>query len=196
MVGYKIIRNCFNSFFTGVVSVKKQLDRETLSRYELEVIARDNGKPSLSNSTKASITVLDINDNKPEFDNSTLIGQVYENRPVGSSVCTVVASDMDVGINSKLTFSLNSNDAFTIDPATGEVRIFIAFQSKIVCRAVVKMILWRLGVVRIEYRAARWGVTSSNRVWYLTLSRCEFELRVVVQSTLFNTLIAGSMGYL
>ena len=115
------------------MSVKKQLDRETLSRYELEVIARDNGKPSLSNSTKASITVLDINDNKPEFDNSTLIGQVYENRPVGSSVCTVVASDMDVGINSKLTFSLNSNDAFTIDPATGEVRFSLFIYYWLTC---------------------------------------------------------------
>ena len=107
---------------SGVVSVQKELDRETLSRYELEVIARDNGEPSLSNSTKASIVVLDINDNKPEFDNSTLIGQIYENRPVGSSVCIVVASDKDVGVNGQITYSLKSNDAFTIDTATGEVR--------------------------------------------------------------------------
>ena len=99
-----------------------QLDRETLDSYELEVIARDKGTPSLSNSTRASIRVLDVNDNKPEFNKSTLVGQIYENRPVGSSVTTVVATDKDIGRNGKITYSLNANDAFTIDSTTGEVR--------------------------------------------------------------------------
>ena len=112
----------FPCLFLGVVSVKGQLDRETLDNYGLEVIASDKGTPSLSNSTRASIKVSDINDNKPEFNKRTLFGQIYENRPVGSSVTTVVATDKDIGKNGKITYSLNANDAFTIVSATGEVR--------------------------------------------------------------------------
>lgn len=79
----------------------------------------------MRNSTRASISILDDNDNIPEFDNSTLIGQIFENQPVGSSVCTVVATDKDLGENARLTYSLNANDAFSIDPTTGEVRFLL-----------------------------------------------------------------------
>jgi len=107
---------------TGVVSVKSQLDRETLGRYELDIIARDKGVPPLSNSTLASIIVTDINDNRPEFNKSSLVGKISENEPVGSLVCIVSATDKDLGQNAKLTYSLKANDAFSIDGSTGEVK--------------------------------------------------------------------------
>ena len=101
--------------------MKSQLDRETLGRYELEIIARDKGVPPLSNSTLASIIVTDINDNRPEFNKSSLVGKISENEPVGSLVCIVSATDKDLGQNAKLTYSLKANDAFSIDGSTGEV---------------------------------------------------------------------------
>ena len=109
------------------MSLKKQLDHETLSRYELAVIAHDNGKPSQYNSTRVSVIVIDVNDNKPEFDNSTLICQIYENKPMGSSVCIVVTSDKDDGINGQITYSLELNGTFKIDPISGEVRFCMIF---------------------------------------------------------------------
>ena len=93
----------------------------------MEVSATDKGTPALSNTTIASITVTDINDNNPEFDKKTLIGQILENEPVASSVCTVVASDKDIGKNAQITYSLNANDAFSIDPATGVVSFLLIF---------------------------------------------------------------------
>ena len=111
--------------FSGVVSVKSQLDRETIGRYELEIIARDKGVPQLSNSTRANISVTDVNDNSPEFNKSSLIGQIFENEPVGSLVCIVSATDKDFGRNAKLTYSLKANDAFSIDASTGEVRLVV-----------------------------------------------------------------------
>lgn len=102
------------------------LDRETLDKYTLEIIATDRGTPSKSTSIKASIKITDENDNAPKFIESTLNGQVFENEAAGASVVTVRATDADLGENARLKFSLNSNDAFSINAATGEVqKLFI-----------------------------------------------------------------------
>lgn len=123
------LETCFNGLkndnilflFPGVVSVKSMLDRETQDIYQLEVVATDRGTPPLSNSTRVSISVTDVNDNSPQFDKSTLIGEILENKPVASLVGKVVATDKDLGENARVTYSLNANDAFAIDRITGEV---------------------------------------------------------------------------
>ena len=109
----------------GVVSVNGKLDRETTSRYLLEVTATDLGTPARFNTTTATIAVTDVNDNSPEFVRSTLSGRIFENKPVGTSVVTVRATDKDIGENARLSFSLNANDAFKINAQTGEVSRYL-----------------------------------------------------------------------
>lgn len=57
---------------TGVVSTTAALDRETRASYSLTVVATDSGSPSRSNTISLAVTVTDVNDNSPVFDDATI----------------------------------------------------------------------------------------------------------------------------
>uniref|UniRef100_A0A4W5QUU6 Cadherin domain-containing protein n=1 Tax=Hucho hucho TaxID=62062 RepID=A0A4W5QUU6_9TELE len=50
-----------------MVTVNKQLDRETVSGYSLAVRALDSGVPSMSSTVMVNIDISDINDSPPTF---------------------------------------------------------------------------------------------------------------------------------
>lgn len=108
---------------TGLISLARQLDRETRDNYHLTVVAHDAGiETRLSSSATVHIEVLDENDNTPRFvDNKPRIS-VLETAPVNVELLRFRATDNDLGANSELTFAIsagNRRDAFHVDPATG-----------------------------------------------------------------------------
>ena len=97
------------------------LDREVVGFYNLTITAFDAGNPPKSGSTSILIHVLDVNDNDPVFVQDIYGTSVYENVSVGFVVMTMLAVDIDEGVNGNVTYTL-SNDAaglFDIDAATG-----------------------------------------------------------------------------
>ncbi|XP_040418742.1 cadherin-23 isoform X6 [Cygnus olor] len=102
---------------TGVITVKGQVDREKGDFYTLTVVA-DDGGPKVDSTVKVTITILDENDNSPQFDiTSDSAVSVAENSPVGRRVAVVLARDPDAGSNGQVTFSLtagNFGQAFEI----------------------------------------------------------------------------------
>ncbi len=48
---------------SGIIRTVKPLDRELVSRYDLMVLATDQGSPELTGRTNVTITILDINGN-------------------------------------------------------------------------------------------------------------------------------------
>lgn len=108
----------------GQITVAKPLDRETIARYILTVMARDMGE-ELSHNTTALVTVdiLDENDNTPKFDNSTIrMINISEDAAVGSRIFTFSATDSDLGVNAEITFlvaSGNFKETFRIDGPSG-----------------------------------------------------------------------------
>lgn len=68
------------------------------------------------------ITILDVNDNSPEFVTPSQIW-VKENSSVGSIVYTVSAVDIDEGVNAKVMYSLASHPVFSISPSTGQISL-------------------------------------------------------------------------
>eukprot|EP00062_Callorhinchus_milii_P006047 gi/632946186/ref/XP_007888434.1/ PREDICTED: cadherin EGF LAG seven-pass G-type receptor 3 [Callorhinchus milii] len=81
---------------TGWVTVSAQLDRESVEYYFFGVEARDHGSPTLSASASVTITVMDVNDNRPEFTQQEYFIRLNEDAAVGTSVVTVTAVDRDV----------------------------------------------------------------------------------------------------
>ena len=126
-VTYDIIRGNDGGVFTinsqtGQIGLKSALDREKQAEYTLSVQAADAGTPPRIGETKVIIKVNDENDNSPVFQPASLRASVKENAAVGTSVLQVTATDADVGINGKITYSLDmSFDSFKIDPNTGEI---------------------------------------------------------------------------
>lgn len=83
--------------FSGSLSIFKPLDREEQDIFNLTVIAEDHGIPQRSSSQMLCVHVIDVNDEVPWFEESHYEAQISENKPAGTSVLTVLASDLDQG---------------------------------------------------------------------------------------------------
>ncbi|KFM71785.1 Fat-like cadherin-related tumor suppressor-like protein, partial [Stegodyphus mimosarum] len=106
--------------FTGRLYVDAPLDREFISEFDLNISAYDLGNPQRSASRSLIIHVDDVNDNKPNFEKSSYNFVITENAKNGTSIVRLRANDKDEGINSALTFCLETDfEEFHIDPASG-----------------------------------------------------------------------------
>ncbi|XP_076854322.1 LOW QUALITY PROTEIN: neural-cadherin [Brachyhypopomus gauderio] len=65
---------------TGLVTVARQLDREEAAQHHLVVLATDHGAPPLTGTATIQMSLLDVNDNGPEFE-ATYAPVVWENIP-------------------------------------------------------------------------------------------------------------------
>ncbi|XP_050572625.1 LOW QUALITY PROTEIN: protocadherin alpha-2-like, partial [Cygnus atratus] len=107
----------------------KGLDRESLAEHRLLLTASDGGRPSLTGTVELVVSVLDANDNAPQFNQSVYKVRLLENAAEGTLVAQVSATDPDEGINHEFSFSIVSSvpaakrDVFGIDPQTGEIRL-------------------------------------------------------------------------
>lgn len=124
-ITYSITSGNFeNKFFIDSYSgelTAAPLDRESKSRYYLTITAQDHGNPILKNTCNITVMVEDKNDNDPKFDLPKYSATILENIASDTSVLKVHASDADVGINSRLIYSLanESQWLFRIDNKTG-----------------------------------------------------------------------------
>uniref|UniRef100_A0A3P8VAA9 Cadherin EGF LAG seven-pass G-type receptor 3 n=1 Tax=Cynoglossus semilaevis TaxID=244447 RepID=A0A3P8VAA9_CYNSE len=112
---------------TGWVTVKSILDRESVEHYFFGVEARDYGMPPLSATASVTITVMDVNDNRPEFLQKEYYARLNEDANVGTSVVTVTAVDRDV--NSAVTYQItggNTRNRFAISTAGGSGLLSLA----------------------------------------------------------------------
>ncbi|EFN76851.1 Cadherin-related tumor suppressor [Harpegnathos saltator] len=99
-----------------------KLDREQVEYYSLNICARDRGQPPRLGYLLVNVTVLDVNDNPPVFQQSDYVVSLNESAPIGTKVLAVHATDKDSEDNSKLTYYLPDNERkFTIDPETGTI---------------------------------------------------------------------------
>ncbi|XP_067588119.1 protocadherin gamma-C5 isoform X1 [Pseudorca crassidens] len=85
------------------------LDREATSHYIIELLARDGGSPPLHAHLTVRLNISDVNDNAPCFTQQLYTAYIPENRPPGSLLCTVAASDPDAGENARLTYFIVGN---------------------------------------------------------------------------------------
>ncbi|XP_046901950.1 protocadherin gamma-A11-like isoform X19 [Hypomesus transpacificus] len=83
-----------------------ELDRELISDYNITITATDEGSPPLSSSKTIHLSVSDVNDNPPEFEEQSYSAYVSENNKPGSSICSVTARDPDWRQNGTVVYSL------------------------------------------------------------------------------------------
>ncbi|NWJ09241.1 CELR2 protein, partial [Crypturellus undulatus] len=112
---------------TGWIVVASELDREAVDFYSFGVEAQDQGRPPMASSASVSITVLDVNDNSPEFTQREYSARLNEDAAVGTSVLTVSAVDRDA--NSVITYQIssgNTRNRFSITSQSGGGLISLA----------------------------------------------------------------------
>ncbi|KAK2546147.1 hypothetical protein Q9966_000616 [Columba livia] len=103
---------------TGAISLIGPLDINAGS-YQVEILASDMGVPQLSSNFILTVSVHDVNDNPPVFDQLSYEITILESEPVNSRFFKVQASDKDSGVNGEIAYSIiegNTGDAFGIFP--------------------------------------------------------------------------------
>ncbi|XP_027562557.1 protocadherin gamma-A7-like, partial [Neopelma chrysocephalum] len=102
---------------TGEITVKKDLDFEESSSYELEVQAWDGGE--LSDTAKVVITVTDVNDNVPKISVRSALNEISEDAPSGTVVALLHVQDRDSGANGEVRCSLDGGIPFRLESSQG-----------------------------------------------------------------------------
>ncbi|GFQ74088.1 fat-like cadherin-related tumor suppressor homolog [Trichonephila clavata] len=113
---------------TGLITTAtlRRLDREVQPEHALEIKVEDGGNPSLSSLTRVLVSIIDENDNDPEFHLTPYLCPILEISTADPSLvlCQVVASDADTGPSGDVTYSFEpekGSDLFTINPKTGAI---------------------------------------------------------------------------
>ncbi|KAM3664856.1 protocadherin alpha-8-like [Ammospiza maritima maritima] len=116
----------------------KSLDRETIPVHQLVLTATDGGRPSLTGTTELVISVLDANDNAPQFNQSVYNVHLSEDAVQGMLVARMNATDLDEGSNRDVRYDIDTivppsgSDLFSIDTNTGEIRLTGALDFEVV----------------------------------------------------------------
>ena len=128
-ISYSILSgNSLNWFqidsLSGLISTAAPLDREVSKQISLTVLAKDSGSPPLNSSTVVTVTIKDVNDNKPTFSRSAYFEKLAENLRPGTVIMTLNATDDDSGDNGNVTYKIDSAsqqvlNTFSLNPLTG-----------------------------------------------------------------------------
>lgn len=123
---------------SGMLTLRKALDYDLgIIEHELIIKATDIARPPadlpLCSLASLKISVTDENDHEPKFPISEYLEFVAENEPIGITVFTAKATDMDKGVYGRLNYSVMSAAAsgyadvddswklFRVHPTTGVV---------------------------------------------------------------------------
>ena len=128
-ISYSLLDTVDNTFRidseTGIITLKKSLNREMQAVYVLTVEAQDKGVLPNSATCSVVIQVLNINDVPPEFQETTYKANVSEDAGIGTLVTTMHAISREAG-EEEITYAILAgpdSDMFAIDNKTGAVTL-------------------------------------------------------------------------
>ncbi|KAG8128509.1 hypothetical protein E2320_015344 [Naja naja] len=129
LVSYQILedRSDSSKFFsidgsTGEISTTQGLDYEMNRKFHVKVRATDHGLPPLSSEVLVIVSVLDINDNPPQFSQLQYQANVSKMVSCGQVVVKVQAFDPDSRDTPRLEYMIlsgNEKRHFTMDSTSG-----------------------------------------------------------------------------
>lgn len=90
---------------SGVVKLKRPLDREEKAHYFIAILARSS---KFLDFTTLKITVLDENDNSPAFKSGSCYTLALPENEESAAIHTIAASDTDDGKNGEIFYSIVS----------------------------------------------------------------------------------------
>ncbi|XP_029029135.1 protocadherin-16-like [Betta splendens] len=126
---------------TGQLCTSTALDRDVgLDKFDLTVTATDGG--GLSSVARVSVSVVDINDNRPAFYPVLYTVSLSTHSAPGTSVVKVTASDPDAGENGRVTYRTvpgGGSGFFTLNKDTGVISLSRSLHGK--ANTVISMVI-------------------------------------------------------
>ncbi|XP_006128510.2 protocadherin Fat 1 isoform X2 [Pelodiscus sinensis] len=111
---------------SGLILTARTLDYEQTQQHKLLIRAVDGGMPPLSSDLIVTVSITDLNDNPPLFNQLLYEAKISELAPRGHFVTCVKASDADSSDVNKLEYSIltgNDHMNFVINSKTGIISI-------------------------------------------------------------------------
>ncbi|GFO06261.1 protocadherin fat 4 [Plakobranchus ocellatus] len=91
----------------GTLRISRPLDREAAEAYTIIVKAQQIDNPLASSTATVSLTILDVNDNRPRFSSQQVKNvSILEGAPAGTHVVWLLAQDRDEGRNAEFKYSI------------------------------------------------------------------------------------------
>ncbi|CRL00705.1 CLUMA_CG013962, isoform A [Clunio marinus] len=115
---------------SGTVTILQSLDYDVIQEYHLNITAEDLGFKPRNAVAMLRVTLTDINDNQPTFNQSEYHAYLSENSPAKTFVYKAHATDKDSPKNSIIQYAITAGsgkDFFTIDSNTGTITSRISF---------------------------------------------------------------------
>ncbi|XP_063783179.1 cadherin EGF LAG seven-pass G-type receptor 1 isoform X1 [Pseudophryne corroboree] len=107
----------------GLITLALPLDYKQERQYVLTVTASDGTR---TDTVLVFINVTDANTHRPVFQSSHYTVSVSEDKPIGTSIVSISATDEDTGENARITYIMEDNiPQFRIDPITGTITSLI-----------------------------------------------------------------------
>ncbi|XP_052471577.1 protocadherin alpha-6-like [Carassius gibelio] len=119
---FATLNSYVNEFFeldqvTGEIRVKGKVDFEAAEVYKLNIQASDKGYPPMSANCRVVIKIIDVNDNRPEIEITSLYKNIPEDSKPGTVISLISVTDKDAGINGKVICQLIRNIPFELKPS-------------------------------------------------------------------------------
>lgn len=103
----------------GLITLALPLDYKQERQYVLTITASDGTR---YDTAQVFINVTDANTHRPVFQSANYQVMLSEEKPVGSTVVVISATDEDTGENARITYVMEDNvPQFKIDPDTGAI---------------------------------------------------------------------------
>ena len=102
---------------TGLLSLVQSLDYERQQSLNFTVIAMDSGTPPLLSEEQVFVTILNVNDNAPQFSEDAYVFNISENTVLNVGVFAI---DQDLDEITYLPFS-GFSTSLELDPITGAI---------------------------------------------------------------------------
>ncbi|XP_035377369.1 protocadherin alpha-4-like [Electrophorus electricus] len=94
---------------SGEIIVKGQLDFEERDQYEIDIQASDKAPAPLTTDKSVLIQIVDVNDNAPEIEVTSFSSTIPEDSKTGTTVALISVSDLDSGVNGKVSCSVHED---------------------------------------------------------------------------------------
>ncbi|KAK7496158.1 hypothetical protein BaRGS_00012568 [Batillaria attramentaria] len=108
--------------YTGEILTKTSLDWEERASVTFQVHAYSSDQYDARVITDVTVTIDDVNDRKPVFEQELYAGSVRENMATGTPILTVTALDPDSGQDGQVQYSIQDGP-FQIDQTSGEITV-------------------------------------------------------------------------
>ncbi|CAI9733471.1 protocadherin beta-15-like [Octopus vulgaris] len=95
--------------FDGVnllkITLEGMLDRELKDTYKLQLVAKDRGSPPKEGILNIEISVIDVNDNQPQFPQQIYNISISDTHHISTPIFILSATDLDSGKNGDITYN-------------------------------------------------------------------------------------------